>query len=69
MFAVSDGLIRLGHAPKMNTTPMQAQPPSAPVPLLDQSTLSLSLSAAGLEILRVSGRMNRLRFRRIIERR
>ena len=66
VFAVSDGLIRLGHAEDEHDAHAM-QPPSAPVPLLDQS--ALSLSAAGLEILRVSGRMNRLRFRRIIERR
>ena len=65
VFAVSDGLIRLGHVEDEHDV-QKAQPPSAPVPLLDQPTLSLW--AAGLEILRVGGRVNRFRVRRVIER-
>ena len=65
VFAVSDGLIRLGHAEDEHDV-RETKSPSAPAPLLDQPTLSLW--AAGLEILRVSGRVNRVRLRRVIER-
>ncbi len=66
VFAVSDGLIRLGCDEDEHDV-HEANPPSAPVCLLDQP--ALSLWAAGLEILRVSGRVNRLSLQRVIERR
>lgn len=66
VFAVSDGLIRLNWAQDEDDS-HATQPPSAPGRLLDEP--ALSLWAAGLEILRVGGRVNRLRLRRLIERR
>ncbi len=64
--AVSDGLIRLGCAEGEHDA-HAAQPPSASARLPDRP--ALSLSAAGLEILRVGGRVNRLEMRRVIGRR
>ncbi len=65
VFAVSDGLIRLNWAHSEHDSPAM-QTPSAPVRLPDQP--ALSLSSAGLEILRVSGRVNCFQMRRVIER-